>query len=293
MKLNAKAGLNIYKEITFLLFFILVQYTAAAQMHHRVFTFSPGDEFQKEIRLNSTCVIQRGKQRLDISSSSALTKSYKVTAVSDTVYDFMVTIEKIDDKINSQGKELHFNSENANTIDTTSRIHNVLRYLMGKPSAVSVNKNGIILSAVDANAALASDTLFAFAGLPEEPFIKGTHFGLIADFSTNKALKKGYAWKASSGTQNQQMTTNFLIDEVTDKITVIKFKSTIKGVYLNSNSNGTYILDNKSGLIIQRLVESISTGYQLQNKILYATTRRISLAEDCVKIARANASLKQ
>lgn len=276
---------NIFKRVLVAIL-ILTGYAASAQQH-RVFAFQQGDEFEKQIHLNSTCSIQRGKQILNISSSSVLSKLYQVTAVSDTAYQFSVTIKKMDDMINFQGKRLHFNSDSE--IDTTSQIHKVLKYMMAKPSFVSVNKTGVILSATDANAALSSDTLVAFAGLPEQVFAKGRHFDLVADFSSAKA-KKGYSWTVSSAAKNQKMTTDFVIDNVTDAVTIVKFKSSIKGEYLNSNSNGTYILDNKSGIIIQRLVESVSTGYQLKNHVLYAVTRRISLAEECTKIYQTNAS---
>jgi len=269
---------------------ILLACTVAGQQH-RVFTFRQGEEFEKQIHMNSTCSIQRGKQILNVSSSSVISRSYQVTAASDTAYQFSVTIKKMDDLINFQGKYLHFNSET--TIDTTSQIHKVLKYMMAKPSYISINKRGIILSATDANADLATDTLVAFAGLPEQSFVKGGRFDLVADFSSNKALKKGYAWTVSSSAKGQKMTTDFVIDNITDAITIVKFKSSVKGQYLNSNSNGTYILDNRSGLVIQRLVESVSTGYQLKNNVLYATTRRISLAEDCVKVTATNASLKR
>lgn len=264
---------------------------AATAQRHRVFNFRQGDMFEKKIHLNSTCSIQRGKQILNINSSSVVTRSYLVTAASDTAYQFTITIKKMDDLINFHGKSLHFNSENA--IDTTSQIHKVLRYMMAKPSYVSINKRGIILSAIDGDGDLATDTLTAFAGLPDQNLNKGSHFDLIADFSSSKALKKGYSWTVSSSTPGERMTTDFVIDNITDTITIVKFTSSIKGQYLNSNSNGTYILDNRSGIVMQRLVESVSTGYQLKNHVLYATTRRISLAEDCVKVTTTNASLKR
>lgn len=279
---------NTLKRILFVPL-VLIGYAAMGQ--HRVFTFQQGDEFEKQIHLNSTCSIQRGKQILTISSSSNVSRVYKVVAISDTAYQFSVAIKKMDDLINFQGKRLHFNSENA--IDTTSQIHRVLRYMMTKPALVFVNKRGIILSSIDANAGLATDTLVAFAGLPDQNLAKGGHFDLVGDLSLSKALKKGYTWKVSSSAKGQTMTTDFVIDNITDAITIVKFTSSVKGQYLNSNINGTYILDNRSGLIIQRLVESVSTGYQLKNHVLYATTRRISLAEDCAKATTTNASLKR
>jgi len=274
-------GLHNNKSALLSIFFMMVASAVYAQASHRVFTFQAGDEFQKQIRLNSNCTIQRGKQKLDIVSSSVLSKSYKVTGVTDTTYDFAVTIEKMEDKINSLGRELYFNSESGT--DTTSQIQKALRYLVGRPSRLTINRHGIILSATDVASVFRNDTLFAFTGVPEEPFVKGARFGLIADFSTIKPLKKGYTWTTSSSGKKQVVTTTFVIDNITDAITVVKFTNVVKGQYLNSNSNGTYILDNKSGIILQRLVESVSTGYEIQNKKVYATTRRVSLSEECVK----------
>jgi hypothetical protein len=281
MKFNIRTRLHNNKSTFLSIFFIVVASAVYPQALHRVFTFQAGDEYQKQIRLNSNCTIQRGKQKLDIVSSSVLSKSYKVTGVTDTTYDFVITIEKMEDKINSLGRELHYTSESG--IDTTSQIQKALQYLVGRPSRVTINRHGVILSATDVASVFANDTLFAFTGVPEEPLVKGARFGLIADFSTSKPLKKGYAWATSSPGKKQAVTNNFVIGNITDAITVVKFTSVVKGQYLNSNTNGTYILDNKSGIIIQRLVESVSTGYEIQNKKVYATTRRMSLSEDCVK----------
>lgn len=269
---------NLLKTIIWA-FLIFISYAASGQQH-RIFTFQKGDEFEKQTHLNSTCSIQRGKQILNISSSSFLSKTYQVLAVSDSAYQFSVSIKKMADSIGFQQKRLFFNSEKK--VDTTSQIQKVLKYMMNKPSLVLIDKHGIILSASGASLALASDTLLAFAGLPEQSFTKGGHFDLVADFSLIKA-NKGYSWTASSSANNQKMITYFTIDKITDAITIVKFKSSVKGQYMNSSSNGTYILDNKLGLIMQRLVESVSTGYQVKNGVLYATTRRISLAEECKK----------
>jgi hypothetical protein len=281
MKFTIRTVLHNNKTTLLSIFFIMVASAVYPQALHRVFTFQTGDEYQKQIRLNSNCTIQRGKQKLDIVSSSVLTKSYKVTGITDTAYDFSVTIEKMEDKINSLGRELYYNSESST--DTTSQIKKALKYLVGRSSRATINRHGIILSATDVASVFANDTLFAFTGVPEEPLVKGARFSLIADFSTGKAIKKGYVWDTSLPGKKQSMTTHFVIDNITDAVTVIKFTSVVKGQYLNSNTNGTYVLDNKSGIIIQRLVESVSTGYEIQNKKIYATTRRISLSEECIK----------
>ena len=56
---------------------------------------------------------------------------------------------------------------------------------------------------------------------------------------------------------------------------------------LNSNSNGTYVVDNGTGLIREKLIYSLSTGYQTSaGGVLYAVSRSTSISEKIKKIAK-------
>lgn len=261
-------------------FFVLCSCICNAQNVQRIFTFDRGQEFQKETFLSSTFVIQRGSQKMNIKSSSTVNKTYKITDVNDDAYTFEVTIPKMDVKINALGNELHYNSNT--DIDTTSRIEKALDFMVGKTNTVLVNRRGIILSESDYSSYLANDTLLSFAGIQGESFIKGSQFVLIPNF-VNKPLGVGYKWSDTSTVNNQKLKTNFWIDGRTDKNTIIKFTSTAKGNTINSNSSGTYVLDNTSGVLVQRLIQSISTGYIILGQEVYAITRRINLSETCVE----------
>lgn len=261
-------------------FFVLCSCICKAQSVQRIFSFDSGVEFQKETFLSSTFVIQRGGQKLNIKSTSTVNKIYKINEVNDDAYTFDVTIPKMDVKIIALGNELHYNSEKA--IDTTSRIENALKFMVGKTNTVLVNRKGIILSDNDYSTSLANDTLLSFAGIQGESFIKGKQFVLIPNF-VNKPLGVGFKWTDTSTVNNQKLKTNFWIDNITDKNTIIKFTSTAKGVSINSNTNGTYVLDNNSGVLVQRIVQSISTGYIILGQEVYAITRRINLSETCIE----------
>ena len=264
------------------IFFILSSCVVKAQTVQRIFTFEKGDEFKKQSFLNSTFIIQRGSQQLDISSSSAVDKTYKITDVNDDTYKFVITIPKMDVEINSIGQKLVYDSEKQ--IDTTSKIANALKYIVGKTCTVLVDRKGEILSDNDSFAKLANDTLLSFAGIQAESFNKGSQFALIPQFVlANKTLRRGYTWTDTSSYKDQKLKTKFWVDTLTAENTVVKFKSSITGNSINSNTTGTYVLDNKSGVLIQTLVQSISTGYMVYNNAVYAITRRISLSESCIK----------
>ena len=269
---------KVFKLIILLLF---ISCAANAQSLHRVFTFATGDEYQRQTILTSSTIIQRGKQRLDVTSSSSVHKTYKVTRASDSDYDFTVTIDKIQNTVDALGLQIIFDS--TKPIDSTSRIIRGLKYMIGKSSIVQIDKNGIIISGTNPSSRLANDTLLTFSGIQPESFIKGSQFDLVADFTTSSKLKIGYAWADSVNYPDQKMISNFQIDNITEEQTVIKFKSSVIGKYINSNTNGSYTVDNKSGLVLEKKIESIIRGYQVLNNITFATVRRVSLTENCQK----------
>lgn len=265
-------------RIALLFSFLLMSFTVQAQEKHRVFTLKVGNEFQKEILSNSKAVVQRGNQTLTVNTTSSLTKSYKVVNASDKGYDLNVTIKKMDNLIDALGKQFHYNSEGKG--DSTSRIEKALNFMLNKPVDVAIDKYGVILSSTEYKSELATDTLVSFAGLQMETFEKGTLLGLLADINVNSTYKKGYTWTDFVKIYKQKLVTKFWIEDINQKNTVIKFSSTIVTPLLNSNSNGTYILENSTGLIAEKLVYTVSTGYQISTGgVAYAVSRSTSLSE--------------
>ncbi|RZA02890.1 MAG: hypothetical protein EOP47_05300 [Sphingobacteriaceae bacterium] len=274
--INIKGFILNKRSIVLTTLFLLGGYICSAQSK-RAFTFTPGDEFEKQSILKSTANIQRGNQRLTVSSSSNITRLYKVTEV-DTAAKMDVTITKMDNIISALGQLLHYDSEKG--VDSTSKIQKSLGSMLNKPVKVSVNKNGKIVSSDESALQTINDSLIVFAGIQSEPFIVGNQFNLTPNFTVSERIKPGYAWLDTVKTDQQQMITRFWIDDVTYDHTVVKFQSKLTSTYMNSNTTGTYVVDNYSGMIVQRLVQSISNGYQVMNSLVYVTNRSISLSEE-------------
>lgn len=262
---------------------LIVSISLHAQVNRRVFDFKQGEQYQTELLTNSSTALKRGNQILHVNSVTSGTKLYTVTDVSNNEYKFTVEIKKMDNLIEALGEKLHYNSETP--IDSTSSILRALDFMIKKPIKVTIDKNGIIQSSTDYKVEMATDTLVSFAGLQSEVFEKQSLFGLIADLTYSDKLTKGYTWTDSTNVNQRKLKTKFTIEEITKDNTIVKFSSAIESKLINSNTNGTYVIDNKTGLITEKLLYIISVGYQISaGNTVYAVSRSTSVTERTKKI---------
>jgi hypothetical protein len=266
-----------------LVFFILLSFGAEAQKAYRVFNFNTGDEYQTDILTNSNAIIQRGKQTINANTVSTVSKTFSAILANDRGYTFNVKIKRMDNEINVMGKRLYYSSDAKR--DTSSTIVKALDFMLNKPVDVQINKEGIIQSFTDYKAEMATDTLVSFVGLQPEAFEKGTMLSIIASFVYNPGIKKNFTWTDSVEIDKQRLVTKFWIEDVTEKITIVKFSSAISTKLINTNQNGTYVIDNGTGIIQEKIVYSISTGYQISaGGVVYAVSRSTSVSEKTRKV---------
>ncbi|MEJ5993986.1 DUF6263 family protein [Pedobacter sp. Du54] len=261
----------------------LINFAATAQEGHRVFVFKPGEEYQTEILTNSKAVVQRGKQTLNVNTVSSVTKLFTTTLANERGYTFNVKIKSMRNDIDAMGKKLVQSSDIKS--DSTSVILKALDFMLNKPIDVQINKYGIIQSFTDYKAEMASDTLVAFAGLQPEAFERGTLLSLVADFTYNPGIKKNFSWGDSIEIDKQRLITKFWVEDISEKTSIIKFTSNITTKLLNSNQNGTYVIDNATGIIQEKILYTISTGYQISaGGIVYAVSRSTSVSEKTKRV---------
>jgi len=255
------------------------------QTYTRVFDFKKGDEFQSEIIITSNAMIKRGKQVLNVSSTNNLTKSYKIQQADDQGYRFSVAIDKMKAAIDANKVRTSFDT--GNTTDTTSNILKGLFFVVNKPIAVTISKNGAIQNADEYKLEMASDTLISFAGLQPEIFTKSQLINFLADFTYRKDIKKGYTWTDSTVVAGEKAKTRFLVDHIDENITILNFFKTSTNSLLNTNSNGTYVIDNRTGLIVEKYVYVIAVGYQISaGNMMYAVSRTVSIVEKTKKVPK-------
>lgn len=270
-------------KTAFLLLLIVINFATRAQEGHRVFKFDQGSEYQTDILTNSKAVVQRGKQTLNVNTVSSVTKSFATTLANDRGYTFNVKIKTMDTEVDAMGKKLRYNSNTK--IDSTSVIIKALDFMLNKPIDVQVNKYGVIQSFTDYKAEMATDTLVAFAGLQPEAFEKGTLLSIVADFTYNPAMKKNFSWGDSIEIDKQRLVSKFWVEDINQKTTIIKFTTSNTTKLLNSNQNGTYVIDNATGIIQEKILYTISTGYQISaGGVIYAVSRSTSVSQKTKRV---------
>lgn len=262
---------------------ILINFGAIAQEGHRVFVFKQGEEYQTEILTNSKAIVQRGKQSLNVNTVSTATKTFTNTLANDRGYTFNVKYKSMRNEIDAMGNKLVHSSDVKS--DSTSVILKALDFMLNKPVDVQINKYGIIQSFTDYKAEMATDTLVAFAGLQPEAFEKGTLLSFVADFTYNPGIKKNFSWGDSVEIDKHRLVTKFWVEDINEKTSIIKFTSAISTKLLNSNQNGTYVIENATGIIQEKILYTISTGYQISaGGVVYAVSRSTSVSEKTKRV---------
>lgn len=256
---------------------------AGAQEKHRVFNLSATQKFLTETTINSNTTVQRGMQRLEVNSTSKVAKEYKVVSKDTGGYQLSVQITQMDNQINAMGKKFHYSS-NGNTAQG-SGIGKALNYIENKPIEVYINKFGVVQKYSAQKAEMATDTLVDFAGIQPLIFEKGVLLNFLADFTYNKGMKKGYIWTDDVQIGLQKLHTEFIIADVTEKNTVVRFYTEIRDKLINTNINGTYIIDNASSVVVEKLAYMLSRGYEISaGKIMYEVARSSSIVEKTKQI---------
>jgi hypothetical protein len=249
---------------------------------HRPLSFKKGDEFQKTTLVNSTTVLQRGAQKFDIKSNSSVTKNYNITGASNAGFAVAVVTKRITDTLFAMGKSMQYNSDSPT--DTSSFIQKRLTAMVGKTANISLTRHDTITQITGQGNQVVNDTLFAFTGLQPEALVKGGSLGLTVNAMAIVAMQKNYTWADTVTDGSTKIKSTFWIQAKDDKTTTIAFESAQRQAYTNSNINGVYVIDNATGVILTRQMQSITTGYQVLNNVVYAASRRTAFTESCFKI---------
>jgi hypothetical protein len=258
--------------------------TAGAQsvQLHRVFNFKKGDEFYRQTATKSSCIIQMGKSQVHINSNSMVAKAYDVTDANDNSFTFTVTTKKITSSLDVDDKHMEFDS--GMPLDNSSLLAKGLYYMIDKPIAVGIDKNGVIASVEPPSVKLANDTLLAFTGIANEQYAVGNRFGIVSDFLVQGKLDKSFTWGDTTTYKDIKTVNKFWVQSQTADFTTIQFSSTSKSKMANTNTTGVYVLSNANGVVVQRVLQSVSVGYIYYKRNFYGSTRRWAISESCYKI---------
>jgi hypothetical protein len=251
-----------------------------AQTGARTLNFNKGDEFEKKTFIISSCQLQQGAQVMNIVSTSAVNTLYKVNNAAGGNFSLTITTNTIVDTINAVNRQMVYHSNVA--ADTSSVIQTTLNNIVAHPVTINVNANGIISSA-NSTAMPNSNTILAYAGIQTPQYNKGDELDLAAGFTASPLYTKGFSWTDSAEKNGVKTITTYTIVSTQDSLTTISFKGTVAESYFNTNITGALMIDNATGVIVQKAAQTASTGYNTLNGITYTEIRRTTLAEYCLK----------
>jgi hypothetical protein len=256
-------------------YFLAVCFIALSIICNAQSKFKMGEEFQREVMVRSNCVLQRGSQKLDVSSSSTMVRLYNVTNASALGASISISTAKLVDTIRAMDQSFIYSS--AKAADPNSVIQIGLQSLARAKLQLGVDNKGLIIETKPP--VKLNDTLVSFSGIQPEYFQAGTTLPFLANFPPGNALKKGYSWSATT----PKTQTTYTIYATTPRTTTITYKSSELEKNLNSRINGTMIIDNNTGLVLKRYSQAVSTGYEVVNGVVYTATRRTAITETCIK----------
>ncbi|MES2418977.1 MAG: DUF6263 family protein [Bacteroidota bacterium] len=241
-----------------------------------------GDEYKITTMLSSSMAMKRGDKQIDLTSMSSVTKSYQVTEASDNSYKLSITMNHIADTVNAFNQKLAYSSNRA--ADPNSAIETALSKMIGETHTVSLDKTGKITQVADAAKATANIQVAAISGLYNKALTVGNTLNFGAGFKLPTGAKKGTTWTETQTKGEAITNTTFTVEASTTTATSISFKSESRQPGINTNLNGLLVMDNTTGVILQRVVKTNSLSNEIVGDKTYAASRKSIISEICYKV---------
>ncbi|AYL93823.1 hypothetical protein [Mucilaginibacter celer] len=238
-----------------------------------------GKTYLKQTIVRSESMLQNGAAKLNINSVSSISKTCKFDNAPDNAFTATLTITRLTDSITSGDQKFYFSS--AGTANSQSKLSQALASMVGKVYSYAVDKKGAITSVIKNYPPSPADSVFSFAGLEQEQLFVGKTFPFVADIATLTTLETGKRWGDTTVTAKGRAIGEYWLEKNEGPQTVLAFIKTINDGGLNTQSTGTYTIDNATGVIVGREIKNITTGYLSFKGTPYISTRRSTITETC------------
>lgn len=262
--------------------FCLVLSGFAAVVNAQDLNLNKGDEYRITTVMSSSSAMKRGDKTLEMQSMSKLIKTYKVTEVTANGYNLAMSVTNVADTINAVGQKLAYNSNRA--ADPASAIETALSKMVGASTTLNLDKSGKVtqvdnIAKTKSNAEAASS-----AGVYYDNPTVGNILVLGANFKLPAGFAKGSTWKESTKVGDATVKTTYNVEETTATETKVAYMSEITQTGNNTNVSGALVLDNKSGIVVQRILKTDSkSNLSLDGKNFITAEKRI-ISEICEKV---------
>jgi hypothetical protein len=241
-----------------------------------------GDEYKITTNMSSSMAMKRGDKQLDFKSVSSITKAYNVTEADDNGYKLNITTTHIADTIDAFNQKLAYNTNRA--ADASSAIETALSKLIGETQTLSLDKSGKITEVGDLAKATNERQVAAMAGLYNKSLANGNTFNFGSSFKLPTGANVGTTWNENNSAGRSTSKTTFTVEFVSATNTRVGFKSEESQPGSATNMNGVLLMDNATGVILQRVIKMNTVSNEEVDGKTYVVSRKNTISEACVKV---------
>ena len=243
---------------------------------------SKGDEYKITTVLSSSTSMKRGDKTLDTKSMSVLTKAYKVTEADGNGYNLSMSITNIADTIDSSNQKFAYNTNRA--ADPASTTETALRQMVGTIHTLNLDKSGKVTQVGNMAKVTSDANVASQAGVYFDNFEVGKTLKLGANFALPAGFAKGTTWKENTKFGDGTANTTYKVEETSANQTKVSFVTLAKQTGVNTNLSGAVILDNNSGVVVQRIIKTDSKANSSLEGKTFIVSEKKTLSEVAEKV---------
>lgn len=241
-----------------------------------------GDEYKITTVMSSSVQMKRGDKQVDSKYMSSITKSYNVTDANDNGYKLAITTKHIADTIDAFNQKLAYSTDRA--ADPSSSIETALSKMVGEVHTVSLDKTGKITQVGDPAKASANAQVAGLAGVYNKTLANGNFLNFGTTFTLPAGAKKGTKWNETTTKGTSTEKTTFTVESTTATTTKVAFKTEQSMPGSNTNLNGILIMDNATGVVLQRIVKLNTLSNESTEGKTYSVNRLNTISEVITKV---------
>lgn len=269
------------KNITTLSTFLFCISVATAANAQKL-NLNKGDEYKVTTVMSSSIQMKRGDKQIDSKSMSSITKAYNVTEANANGYNLAITTKHIADTIEAFNQKLAYSSNRA--ADASSSLETALSKMVGEVHTVSLDKSGKITQVGDPAKASANAQVAGMTGLYNKSLANGNFLNFGTAFSLPAGAKKGSKWNDTKTIGQSTEKTTYTVEATTATTTTVSFKTEQSMPCSNANLNGMLIMDNETGVVLQRIVKLNSLSNESVEGKSYSVNRLNTISEVTTKV---------
>lgn len=264
--------------LSIFLFCICIATVVSAQK----LNLNKGDEYKITTVMSSSVQMKRGDKQVNSKYMSSITKAYNVTEANDNGYNLAITTKHIADTIDAFNQKLAYSTDRS--ANAGSSLETALSKMVGETQTLSLDKTGKITQVGDMAKASLHAQVAGMTGVYNKSLANGNFLNFGATFTLPAGAKKGTKWNETTTKGQSNEKTTYSVESTTATTTKVSFKAEQSMPGSNTNLNGVLIMDNATGVVLQRIVKLNTLSNESLEGKTYSVNRLNTISEVIAKV---------